>query len=154
VTESVWDYPRPPRVEPSTRRIRVVLRGVTVADTTRALRVLETSHPPVYYIPPEDVRREYLRPTRRRTFCEFKGQATYHDLVVGEHVVRDAAWCYPDPAAGFAAIRDHLAFYPGRVDAAFVDDERIRPQEGDFYGGWRTDDIVGPFKGGPGTAGW
>ena len=154
MTESVWDYPRPPRVEPSTRRIRVVLGDVTVADTTRAFRVLETSHPPGYYIPPGDVLNEYLRPSRRRTFCEFKGQASYYDLVVDKRVVRDAAWYYPDPAPGYEVIRDHLAFYPGRVDACFVDEEQVAAQEGDFYGGWRTADIVGPFKGGPGTAGW
>jgi len=154
MTESVWDYPRPPRVEPSTRRIRVVLGDVTVADTTRAFRVLETSHPPGYYIPPGDVLSEYLRPSRRRTYCEFKGQASYYDLVVGERVVRDAAWYYPDPAPGYEVIRAHLAFYPGRVDACFVDEERVAAQQGDFYGGWLTADIVGPFKGGPGTAGW
>ena len=154
MTESVWDYPRPPGVEPSTRRIRVVLGDVTVADTTRALRVLETSHPPVYYIPPEDVRREYLRPSRRQTYCEFKGQASYYDLVVGEREVRDAAWYYPEPDSRFAAIRDHLAFYPGRVDACFVDEEQVVAQAGDFYGGWVTAEIEGPFKGGPGTAGW
>ena len=154
MTESVWDYPRPPRAEPSTRRIRVVLGGVTVADTTRAIRVLETSHPPAYYVPLEDVRREYLRPGRRQTYCEFKGQASYYDLVVGEREVRDAAWYYPDPSERFAALRDHVAFYPGRVDACFVDEEQVVPQAGDFYGGWLTSDIEGPFKGGPGTAGW
>ena len=154
MTESVWDYPRPPRAEPSTRRIRVVIGGVTVADTTRPIRVLETSHPPTYYVPPEDVRREYLRPSRRRTYCEFKGQASYYDLVVGEREVRDAAWYYPDPNERFAAIRDHVAFYPGRVDACFVEEEQGVAQAGDFYGGWLTADIVGPFKGGPGTAGW
>ena len=152
--ESVWGYPRPPRVAASTRRIRVVLGDVSVADTARALRVLETSHPPVYYIPPEDVRREYLRPSRRTSYCEFKGQASYYDLVVGEREVRDAAWYYPDPSPGYEAIRDHLAFYSGRVDAAFVDDEQVTIQPGDFYGGWITVDIEGPFKGGPGTAGW
>ncbi|MCX6364922.1 MAG: DUF427 domain-containing protein [Actinobacteria bacterium] len=154
MTESVWDYPRPPRVEATARRIRVVLGDVTVADTTRAFRVLETSHPPGYYIPPEDVRSEYLRPSRRTSYCEFKGRASYYDLVVGEREVRDAAWYYPDPAPGYKAIRDHLAFYPGRVDACFVDEERVVAQKGDFYGGWLTADIVGPFKGGPGTAGW
>ena len=116
--------------------------------------MLETSHPPGYYIPPEDVRREYLRPSRRHSYCEFKGRASYYDLVVGERVVPDAAWYYADPAPGYEAIRDHLAFYPGRVDACFVDDEQVAAQEGDFYGGWLTGDIVGPFKGGPGTAGW
>jgi len=132
----------------------VVLGDVTVADTTRAFRVLETSHPPVYYIPLEDVRSEYLRPSRRRTYCEFKGQASYYDLVVAEREVRDAAWYYPDPHERFAAICDHVAFYPGRVDACFVDEEQVAAQEGDFYGGWVTSDIEGPFKGGPGTAGW
>ena len=152
--ESVWGYPRPPRAEPSTRRIRVVFGGVTVADTTRAIRVLETSHPPAYYVPPEDVNREYLRPSRRQTYCEFKGQASYYDLVVGEREVRDAAWYYPEPNERFAALRDHVAFYPGRVDACFVDEEQVVAQAGDFYGGWVTSDIEGPFKGGPGTAGW
>jgi uncharacterized protein (DUF427 family) len=152
--ESVWDYPRPPRVEAGTRLVRVELAGVVVAETTRALRVLETSHPPVYYIPPEDVRREYLRPSRRRTWCEFKGEAAYYDLAVGEREVRDAAWYYPEPARGFEELRDHIAFYPGRVDAAYVDDEQVRAQAGDFYGGWVTSEIEGPFKGGPGTAGW
>ena len=152
--ESVWDYPRPPRVETSTRRARVVHGGVTVADTTRALRVLETSHPPAYYIPPDDVRMEYLRPNRRRTFCEFKGQANYYDLVVGDRVVRGAAWSYADPAPGYEAIRDHVAFYAGRVDACYLDDELVAAQAGEFYGGWVTADIDGPFKGGPGTAGW
>ena len=154
MSESVWDYPRPPRVEASPRRIRVVVNGVTVADTTRAFRVLETSHPPVYYIPPHDVRGEYLRPGRHHTFCEFKGQASYYSLDVGGHVVKDAAWYYPDPIPGYEAIRDHLAFYPSRVDACYVDDEHVAAQAGDFYGGWITADIVGPFKGGPGTAGW
>jgi len=154
VSESVWDYPRPPRVEASSRRVRVVQGDVTVAESTRAFRVLETSHPPVFYIPPEDVRQEYLRPSRRRTYCEFKGQASYYDLVVGEREVHDAVWYYPDPSPGYEVIRDHLAFYPGRVDECLVDDERVAAQAGDFYGGWITAEIVGPFKGGPGTAGW
>jgi uncharacterized protein (DUF427 family) len=152
--ESVWDYPRPPRVEASQRLVRVEFAGEVIADTTRAFRVLETSHPPVYYIPPEDVRSEFLRPSRRHTWCEFKGEASYYDLVVGEREVREAAWFYPEPTSRFAAIRDHLAFYPGRVDAAWVDDEQVQAQAGDFYGGWITSEILGPFKGGPGTAGW
>ncbi len=152
--ESVWDYPRPPRVEPSHKLVRVEFAGEVIAETTHALRVLETSHPPVYYIPPEDVRSEFLRPSRRHTWCEFKGEASYYDLVVGGREVSEAAWCYPEPASRFAAIRDHIAFYPGRVDAAWVDDERVQPQEGDFYGGWITSEIDGPFKGAPGTSGW
>jgi uncharacterized protein (DUF427 family) len=154
MTESVWEYPRPPRLEASTRRIRVVFNGVTLAETTRALRVLETSHPPVYYIPPEDVRTEYVRPSRRRTFCEFKGEASYCDVEVGGRVAREAAWHYPRPAGAYGALRDHVAFYPSRVDACYVDEEQVQPQAGDFYGGWITSDITGPFKGGPGTAGW
>jgi uncharacterized protein (DUF427 family) len=152
--ESVWEYPRPPRVEASRRLVRVEFAGKVIAETARAYRVLETSHPPVYYIPPEDVRREFLRPSRRRTFCEFKGEARYYDLAVGAREVRDAAWYYPEPTPRYEVIRDHLAFYPGRVDAAFVDDERVEAQPGDFYGGWVTADIEGPFKGGPGSAGW
>jgi len=152
--ESVWDYPRPPRVEASARRVRIEFAGEVIADTTRAYRVLETSHPPVYYIPLEDVRAEFLRPSRRRTFCEFKGEARYYDLVAGGREVRDAAWYYARPAHGYEVIADHVAFYPGRGDAASVDGERVEAQPGDFYGGWITADIEGPFKGGPGTAGW
>lgn len=153
-TESVWDYPRPPRVEPCTRRARVVHRGIVVADSTSAIRVLETSHPPTIYLPPADVRTDLLRPSTHRTFCEFKGWAVYWDLAAGDGVVRRAAWSYPNPAPGFEAICDHLSFYPGLVDACYLDDEQVDPQAGGFYGGWVTSDISGPFKGGPGTAGW
>jgi len=152
--ESVWDYPRPPRVEQTSRRVRVVFNGEVVADSTRAWRVLETSHPPVYYIPPEDVRRRYLEPSSRHTFCEFKGRASYVTLRVGERESKDAGWTYPDPAPGFEALRGAIAFYPSRVDACFVDDEQVIAQPGDFYGGWITADVVGPFKGGPGSSGW
>lgn len=153
--ESVWDYPRPPRVEPSSRRVRVELGGETVADSRRALRVLETAGAPVWYIPREDVRVDGLRPVAgRRTVCEWKGTATYFDVVAGERVARAAAWTYPRPMPGYEAIADHVAFYAGRVDAAWVDDERVRPQPGGFYGGWITDDVVGPFKGEAGTEGW
>ncbi len=152
--ESVWDYPRPPRVEASQRLVRVEFAGEVLAETMRARRVLETSHPPVYYIPPEDVRREFLRPNRRRTHCEFKGEARYYDLVVGDREVRDVAWYYPEPMARFEVIREHVAFYPGRVEAVWLDDEQVEAQAGDFYGGWITADIEGPFKGAPGTSGW
>jgi uncharacterized protein (DUF427 family) len=134
--------------------VRVEAGGEVVADTRRALRVLETSHPPVYYIPPGDVRRDLLRPSSRRTICEFKGVASYHDLVIGERVIRDAAWSYAEPRPGYENLRDHLAFYPGKMDACHVDDERVAAQPGDFYGGWITSDVEGPFKGGPGTRGW
>ncbi|MCS6842375.1 MAG: DUF427 domain-containing protein [Roseiflexaceae bacterium] len=152
--ESVWDYPRPPRVEPTSRRVRVVFGGVTIADTRRALRVLETSHPPTYYIPPEDVRMEYLTPTDKRSFCEFKGTAGYYTVQVGERRAENAAWFYARPSPGYEALTGYVAFYPGRMDACYVDEERVVAQEGDFYGGWITSDIVGPFKGGPGTWGW
>jgi uncharacterized protein (DUF427 family) len=152
--ESVWDYPRPPRVEASHKLVRVEFAGEVIAETMRAYRVLETSHPPVFYIPLEDVRGEFLRPSRRQTYCEFKGEAGYYDLVAGDREVREAAWYYPEPSARYEVLRDHVAFYPGRVDAAWVGDERVAPQESDFYGGWITSEIEGPFRGGPGTAGW
>ncbi len=152
--ESVWDYPRPPRLEDTPRLIRVEFAGRVVAESRRAKRVIETSHPPVYYIPPEDVRAEFVVPSSRSSFCEFKGRASYVALVVGDRRSADAAWTYRDPSRAFASIRDHLAFYPGRVDACTVDGVPVLVQEGDFYGGWITPDIVGPFKGAPGTSGW
>jgi uncharacterized protein (DUF427 family) len=152
--ESVWDYPRPPRLEDSHRHIRVIFNGVVIADTRRARRVLETSHPPVYYIPPEDVRLEYLASTDRATFCEWKGQAAYYSVTVGERTAAHAAWFYPHPTAEFASIKDYVAFYPSKMDSCMVDDEQVQAQPGDFYGGWITHEIVGPFKGGMGTAGW
>ena len=152
--ESVWDYPRPPRIEETGRHVQVVFNGEVIADTRRSKRVLETSHPPVYYIPPEDIRMEYVIEMSRRTWCEWKGQASYYGLSVGGRQVKDAAWFYPNPAPGYKAIQGHVAFYPGKMDACYVDGERVQAQPGDFYGGWITDDIVGPFKGRPGTAGW
>ena len=152
--ESVWDYPRPPRVEPSTRRVWVVFGGRVIADTRRALRVLETSHPPVYYFPPADVLRDLLVSTKLHTWCEFKGMASYFDVKVGDRVARDAAWQYPWPTAGYEELAGYVAYYPSRMDACYLDDERVQPQEGDFYGGWITSEIEGPLKGGPGTRGW
>ena len=152
--ESVWDYPRPPRVEQSSSQIRVVFNDTTIAETSRALRVLETSHPPVYYIPFGDVQQQFLSRSERQSYCEFKGLATYYTLKVGEKVAKNAAWSYHNPSIGYDSIKDHIAFYPGHVDACYVDGERVQAQEGDFYGGWITSDIEGPFKGGPGTAGW
>jgi uncharacterized protein (DUF427 family) len=152
--ESVWDYPRPPRVEQAAQQVKVVFNGEVIADTRRAQRVLETSHPPVYYIPPEDIRMEYLTETGRRTWCEWKGQASYYDLSVGGRRVEHAAWFYANPSPGYGAIQGHVAFYPAKMDACFVDSEPVQAQPGDFYGGWITSSIVGPFKGGPGTRGW
>ena len=152
--ESVWDYPRPPRLEPVTKRLRVVFNGVTIADTISGHRVLETSHPPVYYFPPDDIHMDYLRVAGGSSFCEWKGQARYFTIDVNGKQAGRAAWCYPEPTSAYATIRDHIAFYGHLVDACFVGDEQARPQPGSFYGGWITDDIVGPFKGEPGTAGW
>jgi uncharacterized protein (DUF427 family) len=149
MTESVWDYPRPPRVEPTARHVVVRHAGRVVADTRRAARVLETSHPPVYYLPPADVAAT-LRRAQRQTFCEYKGVATYWE-VAG---VPDAAWSYEDPAPGYEALRGLLAFYPSKFDECTVDGEVVTAQPGDFYGGWLTSDITGPVKGGPGTIGW
>jgi uncharacterized protein (DUF427 family) len=152
--ESVWDYPRPPRVEPEPRRARIVLAGSTIASSDRAMRVLETSHPPGIYLPREDFSREALTPHPHRTGCEWKGMASYWDLNAGDVTIPAAAWSYESPSPGFEAIAGFVSVYPGRVDACLLDDEQVRPQEGNFYGGWITDEIVGPFKGAPGTWGW
>lgn len=155
MAESVWDYPRPPRVEPSDRRIRVELGGETIVDTRRAHRVLETSHPPVYYVPLEDVVPGVLLESGdRTTFCEWKGLASYYDVAAGGKRAERCAWTYPEPTRGFEVIRDAVAFYPAAMDACWVDEERVEPQPGGFYGGWITSDVVGPFKGEPGTSGW
>ncbi len=163
-TESVWDYPRPPAVDTSGGElVRVVLGGVEVARTDRAVRVLETFHPPTYYLPCDAFVDGVLRPAaeRRTTVCEFKGVAGYRDLVVEGTRLSRAAWSYGWPRPGYEALRDHVALMPGVVDGAtgpgdgcFVDGERVRPQEGAFYGGWVTSRVTGPFKGGPGTLGW
>jgi uncharacterized protein (DUF427 family) len=134
--------------------VRVVLGGETIADSTRALRVLETSHPPVLYVPPDDVVPGALRPAAGSTYCEWKGSARYHDVSGGDRVAPRGAWSYPDPVERFRALTDHVAFYPAAMDACYLDDERVVPQEGGFYGGWITHEIVGPFKGAPGTRGW
>ena len=152
--ESVWDYPRPPRLEDSPRHIQVIFNGVVIADTRRARRELETSHPPVYYIPPADIRMAYLTRTAWATFCEWKGEAGYYTITVGDKSAPNAAWFYPQPTPAFAALKDYVAFYPSRMEACFIDGERVQSQAGDFYGGWITNDIVGPFKGEPGTWGW
>jgi len=155
VRESVWDYPRPPAVVPTERLVRIEHGGVAIAESRRALRVLETAGAPVWYLPRDDVRLDLLRAAPdRRTVCEWKGLAAYFDLVIGESVSRQAAWTYSHPYAGYEAITGFIAFYAGRVDRATVDGELVRPQPGGFYGGWVTDDVIGPFKGEPGTEGW
>jgi uncharacterized protein (DUF427 family) len=152
--ESVWDYPRPPRVEASGELVEVRLGGRTIASSTRTLRVLETSHPPTYYLPEDAFEPGTLHPVEGSTYCEFKGVAAYYDLVAGDTVAARAGWTYPSPTSGFEALRGHVAVMPGSVDACTVDGEVVRPQEGGFYGGWVTSRVVGPFKGGPGTWGW
>jgi uncharacterized protein (DUF427 family) len=152
--ESVWDYPRPPRVEPCTSVIEVVLGGEVVARTASSLRVLETSHPPTYYLPVSAFVEGSLRPAAGTSFCEWKGTAAYLDVIGGDEVAERAAWHYPHPTEPFAALVDHVAVYPGRMDRCTVDGEVVTPQPGGFYGGWITSRVVGPFKGEPGTRGW
>ncbi|MEM8984041.1 MAG: DUF427 domain-containing protein [Pseudomonadota bacterium] len=152
--ESVWDYPRPPACEPVAERLRIVFGDQQIAATNRGYRVLETSHPPVYYLPPDAFVAGSLLPASGRSFCEFKGEAIYWDVVAGDRRAAKAAWSYPEPVARYAELGDHVAVYASRMDQCWVGDERVLPQSGDFYGGWITADIVGPFKGGDGTWGW
>jgi uncharacterized protein (DUF427 family) len=152
--ESVWDYPRPPRLEECSKHIQVIFNGAIVADTHSSQRVLETSHPPMYYIPPDDIQMQYLLPSPGVSWCEWKGQAGYYTLRVGEKEAQKAAWFYHTPTPAFASIQDYVAFYAGLMDVCYVDGEKVEPQPGSFYGGWITKDIVGPFKGDPGTWGW
>ncbi|HEY8317539.1 MAG TPA: DUF427 domain-containing protein [Amnibacterium sp.] len=151
--ESVWDYPRPPRVEATTDRIRIRLGGETVVDTTDAVRVLETSHPPVYYVRRDEVHAD-LVPAPGASFCEFKGAARYLSIAAGDRAEAGAVWYYPSPAPGYEALADRVAVYPARMDSCEVAGETVQPQDGDFYGGWITSRVVGPFKGAPGTLGW
>ena len=153
--ESVWDYPRPPVVRLCAARVRVVHGGVTVADTTTAHKVCETSQLPAYYLPRADIAIGVLHVSERRSLCEWKGLATYWTLAApGRAPVTDVAWSYEDPTAPFASIAGHVAFCAARLDECWVGDERARPNLGDFYGGWWTPDVVGPFKGGPGSSWW
>ncbi|WP_428332788.1 DUF427 domain-containing protein [Novosphingobium sp.] len=152
--ESVWRYPRPAIAELSPRHIRVMHGGMVVADTRHAVRTLETSHPPSYYLPPDDITPRVLQPSARRSFCEWKGHAVYHDLVIGDRRLKDIAWSYPDPTRAFRLLRDHVAFYAGPLDLCTVDGQQVVAQSGQFYGGWITPDVAGPFKGEPGSQWW
>lgn len=152
--ESVWDYPRPPRIEPCSRAVLVRARDLVIARSTRALRVLETAGAPTIYVPPDDVDLDRLTVSKSRTtYCEWKGRASYFHVDAGYERIRQAAWTYRTPKGDFEALRDFISFYPAKLEC-FLDDERVQPQGGGFYGGWITDDIVGPFKGDPGTEGW
>jgi uncharacterized protein (DUF427 family) len=152
--ENVWDYPRPPLLEATPLRLRVLHRGAVIADTRCGFRVLETSHPPCYYLPPADTDRQLLLPESRQSFCEFKGLARYWSVRVGNEIASCAAWSYDAPSSAFSAIAGHCAFYASAVDECWVGDELVVPQPGDFYGGWITSNLQGPFKGAPGTAAW
>jgi uncharacterized protein (DUF427 family) len=153
--ESVWDYPRPPIVVPTDEHVVIATGSVGVADTRGALRVLETSHPPVYYVPRSDIAPGLLSPVGGTTYCEFKGRASYFDLVCPSgRVLRRVAWHYPAPTPGFEGLVGYVAFYPGRVGLCTVDGEPVQAQEGDFYGGWVTSRVSGPFKGAAGTVAW
>ena len=155
IRESVWDYPRPPVVDPSSEHVVIELDGEVVVDTRHSFRVLETSHPPVYYVPVAAIRPGLLTPAPGTTWCEFKGSASYFDVACPSgRVIPRAAWHYPDPTGPYDALVGHVAFYPGRMDRCTVDGETVVAQPGDFYGGWITSKVTGPFKGPPGTAGW
>lgn len=152
--ESVWDYPRPPIVVPTPQRVRVVHGGRVVADTTAALRVLETSQPPAFYLPRTDIDGDLLVPSGGRSLCEWKGMASYWSLLIDGTLTPDVAWSYEHPTPSFTSITGHLAFYAQRVDECWVGDERVAPNPGNFYGGWITSSVVGPFKGAAGTLHW
>ena len=152
--ESVWDYPRPPALEAVAERLQVEFAGQLIADTTAGYRVLETSHPPVYYLPQADLDMTCLERADGASFCEFKGLANYWNLRLDGRVCERAAWSYPDPTPRFAPMADYLAFYASKVDVCRVGEEVVSAQAGDFYGGWITSRVVGPFKGEPGTMGW
>ncbi|MFK7921077.1 MAG: DUF427 domain-containing protein [Bacteroidia bacterium] len=153
-TESVWDYPRPPRLEVFKGHLRIVHAGIILADTNQAFRILETSHPPTYYLPQSDIEMQYLKANPRQSFCEFKGRASYYDLQIEGQNIPQVAWYYPSPSKAYPALKDHLCFYASKVDTCYVNDEKVQAQAGDFYGGWITANIKGPFKGGAGTFGW
>jgi uncharacterized protein (DUF427 family) len=152
--ESVWHYPRPPKLEDCSKLIQIIFNDVEIAHSEQTMRVLETSHPPVYYIPQLDISMEYLQQRSDTSFCEWKGRASYFDLTVGDRSAKKAAWAYANPTDRFKPIANYLAFYAHKMDSCYVDGEKVNAQRGGFYGGWITSEIVGPFKGEPGSAGW
>jgi uncharacterized protein (DUF427 family) len=152
--ESVWDYPRPAILEDTSKHLKVICNGIVLAETNRGKRVLETSHPPTYYFPPEDIKLEYLLETPKKGLCEWKGRYQYYDVRIGDKYINYGAWRYFVPTPDFVSIQEYYGFLASLMDACYVNDELVTPQPGDFYGGWITADIVGPFKGSPGTMGW
>ena len=145
--EYVWNYPRPPVVEDISQRIKIIFNGELIVDSQNAKRVIETGHPPVYYIPLQDIKSGILQPIFENTYCEWKGEASYYDVTLDDHTAKKAAWFYPDPDKKYLDIKDYVAFYANKMDACYVDDELVKAQAGGFYGGWITSNIVGPFKG-------
>jgi uncharacterized protein (DUF427 family) len=141
-------------MELSSRHLKVVLGGVVIAESSRTLKMCETSHPPVYYFPPEDVRMDLFAPAGGRSYCEWKGSASYYTISVNRKTVENAAWFYKNPSPRYRELKNYIAFYPRKMDACYVDGEKVQAQPGDFYGGWITSDITGPFKGGPESIGW
>lgn len=153
--ESVWDYPSPPRIEKIANEIQVVFNGEAVIDSKGGYRILETSHPPTYYIDPSGIKAEHLKESGGGgSYCEWKGTATYYDIVVGDKVAQRAAWVYKNPSGMYRNIKDHIAVYAGKMEYCTVDGEKVIPQPGQFYGGWITKNIKGPFKGVDGSWGW
>ncbi len=153
--ESVWDYPRPPKIELFSGHVRIVHDNQNLADSNKPYRILETSHPPTYYIPFEDINMENLIQNSYSTFCEFKGRAGYFDLLTkSSSRIKNVGWFYPSPNRKYSNLINHICFYASKLDECWVNDEKVQPQKGDFYGGWITSNIKGPFKGGPGTFGW
>ena len=152
--ESVWDYPRPPRLEIVEAEVEVFFAGRSIAYAEHGIRILETSHPPVHYLAPDDIEDGILEDNGNTSYCEFKGEARYFDVVVGEKRSKDAAWTYDEPSPGYEAMAGYIAFYPGRVESALLDGEAVQAQPGNFYGGWITTAVVGPFKGLTGTLDW
>ena len=152
--DSVWDYPRPAVAQACTRRVQIIHKGHVLADTKAAVRTLETSHPPSYYIPRDDIAMHLLRPGTSSSFCEWKGSASYFDAVIGGDVFANVGWSYPKPTSSFMILKDHIAFYATPFDQCLVDGEKVQPQQGGFYGGWITSDLAGPFKGIPGSRFW
>ncbi len=152
--ESVWDYPRPPHLELFNGHLRIIHSGKILADSNGVKRILETSHPPTYYIPSSDVDWTYLKISSNTTYCEFKGMASYVDYVGPEGIIQNIGWFYQKPNKSYGDLEDHIAFYASKLDECLLNDEKVTSQEGDFYGGWITSNIKGPFKGGPGTYGW
>lgn len=152
--ESVWDYPRPAILQDTDKHLKVICNGIVLAETTRGKRVLETSHPPTYYFPSEDIKLEHLIETPKKNLCEWKGAYQYYDIKIGDKYINFASWRYFNPTPDFLPIQEYYGFIAALMDACYVNDELVKPQSGDFYGGWITADIVGPFKGEPGTYGW